>query len=72
MEVKIDTKEKFTVITPNNTFLSDNMASELSSFCENIIANGNKNIILNLANVNFVEESLEYYLNQIFSRILLG
>jgi anti-anti-sigma regulatory factor len=58
MEVKIDTKEKFTVITPVVPFLADNMANELTDLCKKANANDAKNIILNLTHVSGLDENI--------------
>ena len=51
MSFKIDTKEKFHVITPSETQISDIMATELKSACLNVLQTTTKNVILNLSNV---------------------
>jgi anti-anti-sigma factor len=54
MEVKIDTKEKFTVVTPIIAELSDNIAAEWVETCKNQLLKEVKNIILNLEKVSTV------------------
>ncbi len=56
MEVKIDTKEKFTVVSPVLAHLSDNIAAELVNTCTTILQNPVKNVILNLEKVAVLEE----------------
>lgn len=52
MEIKISTKEKFTVLTPITPHLTDTLTQELISSCENIQNDSEvKNIILNLQSV---------------------
>lgn len=51
MNVKIDTKEKFHVITPQETVLSVNMTDELSRLLLIHLEKQVKNVILNLQNV---------------------
>lgn len=51
MEVKIDTKEKFTVVTPVIPEISDNIADELSRICLEYLEKPVKNIVLNLSAV---------------------
>lgn len=51
MNVKIDTKEKFHVITPQETVLSVNMTDELSRLLLSHLEKQVKNVILNLQNV---------------------
>lgn len=52
MEIKISTKEKFTVLTPICSNLTDSVAEELNKTCIQYISKKIKNIILNL---NYVE-----------------
>ncbi|MBS1591156.1 MAG: STAS domain-containing protein [Bacteroidetes bacterium] len=56
MEIKINTKEKFTALTPHVSYIYDNMAAELVATCTNILANPVKNVILNLQEVTNIEE----------------
>ncbi|GAC1442227.1 MAG: hypothetical protein NVSMB63_10390 [Sediminibacterium sp.] len=56
MEVKIDTKEKFTVVTPIQHELSANIAAEIENTCTACLQNDVKNLILNLERVTFVGE----------------
>lgn len=56
MEIKISTKEKFTVLTPITPHLTDSLAQELISNCENIEKNSEtKNIILNLQSITGID-----------------
>ena len=57
MELKIDTKEKFTVVTPILPELSANIAAEIATTCTGQLQKEVKNVILNLESVSFVEES---------------
>jgi anti-anti-sigma factor len=54
MEVKIDTKEKFTVVTPIIAELSDNIAAEWVETCKKQLLKEVKNIILNMEKVSTV------------------
>lgn len=54
MKVKIDTKEKFTVITPLEENLSDNIAAELSHSVLFYLQQDTKNVVLNLHKVSFL------------------
>ena len=56
MQVKIDTREKFTVITPDTDCLSDNLTAELSSVISAYQQNDIKNVVLNLKNVSSVDD----------------
>ena len=51
MNFKIDTKEKFTVITPLNENLSDNLTAELIQIATEQLKKDIKNIVVNLKNV---------------------
>ena len=51
MIVKIDTKEKFHVITPQESVLSVNMTDEISRLLLSHLEKQVKNVILNLKNV---------------------
>ncbi|HYJ62497.1 MAG TPA: STAS domain-containing protein [Parafilimonas sp.] len=57
MNFKIDTREKFTVITPLSDFFSDNLTAEFLS-----ITNGFKqnkiNLVINFKNVVFINEQV--------------
>jgi anti-anti-sigma factor len=55
MEIKISTKEKFTVITPIVPHLYDNLAEELNTSCLNCLNNTTKNVVLNLQAVTAIE-----------------
>lgn len=56
MQVKIDTREKFTVITPDTDCLSDNLTAELISVLSAYQQNDIKNVVLNLKNVSAVDD----------------
>jgi len=56
MNFKIDTKEKFTVITPNGIVLSDNLTAELSQIAAGCLQNEIKNVVLNLQQVQNIDE----------------
>jgi anti-anti-sigma factor len=56
MQVKIDTREKFTVITPDTDCLSDNLTAELCSVISAYQQNDIKNVVLNLKNVSTVDD----------------
>jgi len=52
MEVKIDTKEKFTVVTPILTELSDNIAADWMVMTKEQLLKEVKNVILDLKEVS--------------------
>jgi anti-anti-sigma factor len=56
MNVKIDTKEKFTVITPNEVRLTAIMTEELSNLLLPYKQKGTPNIVLNMQAVETIDE----------------
>lgn len=58
MQVKIDTKEKFTVITPADPILSDNLAEPATQMLLPYLQKDTKNIILNLSAVKQLETEM--------------
>jgi anti-anti-sigma factor len=52
MDVKIDTKEKFRVITPNFNINTANMSDELTELLKTYLKNDIPHIILNMKNVD--------------------
>ena len=56
MNVKIDTKEKFTVITPDETALSVNMTEELIRLLLVYMQKDIPHVILNLKHVESIEQ----------------
>lgn len=54
MNFKIDTKEKFTVITPLELTINDNMTISLKDCCNTILENKIKNVVINLQNVDTI------------------
>ena len=56
MEVKIDTKEKFTVITPETGVLNDNIAAAVTNSVNTCLTRPVKNVVLNLSNIVDIEE----------------
>jgi anti-anti-sigma regulatory factor len=57
MQVKIDTKEKFTVVTPIQPELSANIAAEIAEICNGQLLKTVKNVVLNMANVSIIDEA---------------
>ena len=57
MQVKIDTKEKFTVVLPLEPHIYDNMAAELAATCNQNLQNEVKNVILNLQSVTAIDDN---------------
>ena len=56
MQVKIDTKEKFHVITLTEPNLSANLAADLSSLLTKYLSEEIKNVVLKLPDVQFIED----------------
>src|SRR4030095_13086812 len=62
MIFKIDTKEKFTVITPMSETLSDNLTAELIQTATNYLQKDIKNMVLNLGQVQSIDEDAATHL----------
>ena len=58
MNVKIDTKEKFHVITPVDSSLTVNMTEEFSQLLLSCLKKDINNIILNLKDVDTIDEQV--------------
>ena len=58
MKFKIDTKEKFTVVVPLESTLYDNMAADLKNACLPFLEKENKDIVLNMREVDLVENEI--------------
>lgn len=58
MNVKIDTKERFEVIRPQDAGLSANMSGELSSLIEDRRSTGSGNLILDLSLVSTIDPAI--------------
>ena len=56
MKFKIDTKEKFTVITPISENLSDNLTAELIETATSFLQKDIRNIVVNLKNIVSISE----------------
>mgnify|MGYP006932287379 FL=1 len=56
MQVKIDTKEKFHVITPVDTEISATMADGMRVALLPFLQSEVKNVVLNLENVTHIDE----------------
>ena len=65
MNVKIDTKERFTVITPEEAYLSVNMTEELSQLLLGYLQKDISHIVLNMYAVQSVDESAGENLAQV-------
>ena len=57
MNFKIDTKEKFTVITPLAPELSANLTEELAQISGDCLQSDIKNVVVNLKNVDSIPET---------------
>ena len=58
MNVKIDTKEKFSVITPVDKLLTANMTEELSNLLHQHLTSSNPHLVINMFNVEEADEEL--------------
>ena len=56
MNVKTDTKEKFTVITPDATTLSANMTAELTNMLSPYLQKDIPHVIFNMINVQTIDD----------------
>lgn len=57
MKVKISTKEKFTVLLPEDKIYSANMAADIQIICKKIQESEVKNIIIDFSNIEELAES---------------
>lgn len=57
MVVKIDTRQKFHVITLNSPDLSANMTAEMDNSLRSLLQNDVKNIVFNLSNLSGIDEA---------------
>lgn len=58
MNVKIDTKEKFTVITPQQSDLAANMTEELTKFLTSYLQKDIPHIVFNMSAIEVVDENV--------------
>jgi anti-anti-sigma regulatory factor len=57
MKFKIDTREKFTMITPDSDFSSDNLTAEFKELITSYLQH-KTNIVISLKNVSIAEENI--------------
>jgi anti-anti-sigma regulatory factor len=57
MKFKIDTKEKFTVVTPIEPHFYDNVTADFNALCEILLQKDTKNTILNMQNVTGINDT---------------
>lgn len=62
MEVKIDTKEKFSVLTPSLPYFTVNLAANLEELCLKQLDAPVRNVVLQLNQVNDMENAAAYKL----------
>jgi anti-anti-sigma factor len=55
MELKIDTKEKYQLLTPAGTEITANIAAEIVAICNKCLESDPKNMVLNLEKVTGIE-----------------
>ena len=58
MNVKTDTKEKFTVITPEESVLPANMTDELTNLMLSYLQKDISHVILNMSRVQMISETM--------------
>jgi anti-anti-sigma factor len=58
MNVKIDTKEKFTVITPDEAEFAANMTGDLNNLLLPYLQKGIPHIVFNMVNVKVLDETV--------------
>ena len=58
MNVKIDTKEKFTVITPEETGIAANMTGDLKNLLLPYLQKDTPHIVFNMVNVKVLDETV--------------
>ncbi len=68
MEVKIDTKEKFTVVTPIVASISANIAATLIPICEKLLHEPVKNVVLNMESVAAIDQTFAKQLMELQQR----
>ncbi len=57
MNVKTDTKEKFTVITPEEKYLSVNMTEEIRTMLLQFLQKDIPHLVLNMTNVEIIDDT---------------
>jgi anti-anti-sigma regulatory factor len=62
MKVKIDTKEKFNVLTLQDEILSANMTEELNNLLLEYLKSDQKNIVLKIGEINEIDEIVAHSL----------
>jgi anti-anti-sigma regulatory factor len=65
LNVKIDTKEKFTVLSPENADITANMSADLIDQCKLVLNSTVKNLVLNLTNVETISTEVVDALTEI-------
>lgn len=70
MEIKIDTKEKFKVLTPTNSVLSDKIAQDIKNVVANIETENVKNVILNMEQVTVLDTRATHVLKELYMQAL--
>jgi anti-anti-sigma regulatory factor len=80
LNVKIDTKEKFAVLTLETADITANMSASLTDHCKTVLNSPQKNLILNLEKVetmdpiivNALTESQQYFYENSASFVVFG
>jgi anti-anti-sigma regulatory factor len=58
MQFKIDTKEKFSVLTIEEQFINDNMAADFAAACNEVLSSSVKNLIVNFKKVIGIDNAV--------------
>ncbi len=65
MELKIDTKEKFTVVSPILTDLTVNIAAEIKDVCLKQLETSVKNVVLQMEQVQTIEDAAAFQIAEL-------
>jgi anti-anti-sigma factor len=70
MHVKIDTKETFSVLTPEESKLSANMADKFLQILSPIFSSANPHVVINFSSVETMDEEMAEFLLKTYSECL--
>ena len=72
MELKIDTKEKFTVVSPILTDLTVNIAAEIKDVCLKQLETSVKNVVLQMEQVQTIEDAAAFQIAELQQQFYEG